>query len=1062
MTNPKKTCCGPAKTETGCQPIKRRDFIQRAALLAGGAGVLGTTAMADVLAQDKASAALAGLDQGELEQALRQAGRISSSASKYATAIARDFNGPYAGANLNRVAFPLGGIGAGMFCVEGSGAISHMSVRNRMEFFHEPCSFAAICIKGDNNGTQPDIARVLEGPAPEWKYFGGANTGNGNPGASYGFPRFEQAAFLARFPFATIELKDKAIPLDVSLTAWSPFTPGQADDSSLPVGSMEYTFHNPTASSVDAVFSFNSKNFMQPELESVYRDNRLHGIAAFPGGFQLWCDDNPKDAGSFAFFVDSNDVVVDHSWFRGGWWDALTLAWRNVQQGVPMHNPATEHGASGASLFVPLKLAPGETRVIRLMSAWYAGNTNLRIGMNNRTSARSDSSQQHLSGFLGKRLLNSFDPYGDGTLGGLVSRPFPIKERYIHFLIAGGSKEKKTVLQLMVNGEVRHASSGDNNDRLQWKSWDVSVLRQQGGMILILDLSDEPGGHICVDNIIFSDQPIETLKMANSNELKTNQPYTLFEDFESRLADKWYGGTPYSDDPVSEPFHRPWYTSRFENVGDVAAYWKHNYHSLYQRSAAFRDAFYDTTLPREVVEAVAANLTILKSPTMLRQADGRLWCWEGCSDDSGCCHGSCTHVWNYAQALPHLFPDLERSLRETEFNEMFLPDGKQSYRVNLPIAIGSLQLSAADGQLGGILKMYREWRVSGDTHWLQGYWPKIRLALDFMIKTWDPRETGLPEEGHHNTYDISFYGPNGHCGSFYVAALTAAVKMGEALNDDTSRYLLLRNKGVKRLQDELFNGEYFYQQIMEDGLDRPPARLNPDENGPGYHSTIERLNTQGPKYQYGSGCLSDGILGLWMARVCGIDDLIIDKSKVQSHLRSVHKYNLKHDLSTHANPQRPVYAMGNDGGLLLCSWPHGGAQEIPFIYSDEVWTGIEYQVASHLMFEGLVDEGLDIVRTCRDRYDGVRRNPFNEYECGHWYARAMSSYGLLQGLTGVRYDAVDKTLYVDSKVGDFKSFLSTASGFGSVEFKHGQVSLSVVSGSIDVRHTVVANNQNSG
>jgi hypothetical protein len=295
-----------------------------------------------------------------------------------------------------------------------------------------------------------------------------------------------------------------------------------------------------------------------------------------------------------------------------------------------------------------------------------------------------------------------------------------------------------------------------------------------------------------------------------------------------------------------------------------------------------------------------------------------------------------------------------------------------------------------------------------------------------------------------------------------VAALTAAVKMGEALGDDISRYLLLRNRGVNRLEEELFNGEYFYQQIMEDGLDRPPAKLNPDENGPGYRSTIERLNTQGPKYQYGSGCLSDGILGLWMARVCGIEDLIIDQSKVQSHLHSVHKYNLKHDLSTHSNPQRPVYAMGNDGGLLLCSWPLGGAQEIPFVYSDEVWTGIEYQVASHLMFEGLVDEGLEIVRTCRDRYDGVRRNPFNEYECGHWYARAMSSYGLLQGLTGVRYDAVDKTLYVDSKIGDFKSFLSTASGFGNVEFKQGQVSLSVVSGSIDVEHTVVTNSQNKG
>jgi hypothetical protein len=175
---------------------------------------------------------------------------------------------------------------------------------------------------------------------------------------------------------------------------------------------------------------------------------------------------------------------------------------------------------------------------------------------------------------------------------------------------------------------------------------------------------------------------------------------------------------------------------------------------------------------------------------------------------------------------------------------------------------------------------------------------------------------------------------------------------------------------------------------------------------------------------------------------------------VKKHLQAVHKYNLKHDLRDHANPQRPAYAMGNDGGLLLCSWPHGGAQEIPFVYSDEVWTGIEYQVASHLMLEGFVEEGLEIVRTCRDRYDGVRRNPFNEYECGHWYARAMSSYGLLQGLTGVRYDAVDKTLHVDSKIGEFKCFLSTASGFGSVELRQGEVRLTVKSGTIPVERTV--------
>jgi hypothetical protein len=197
-------------------------------------------------------------------------------------------------------------------------------------------------------------------------------------------------------------------------------------------------------------------------------------------------------------------------------------------------------------------------------------------------------------------------------------------------------------------------------------------------------------------------------------------------------------------------------------------------------------------------------------------------------------------------------------------------------------------------------------------------------------------------------------------------------------------------------------------------------------------------------------------LGFWIAKVAGLGD-IADTEKVKSHLLAIHKYNLKHDLSEHANPQRPSFAMSDDGGLLLCSWPRGGALSLPFVYSNEVWTGIEYQVASHLMFEGLVEEGLEIVRVCRDRYDGTIRNPFNEYECGHWYARALASYGLLQGLTGVRYDAVDKTLYIDSQIGiDFRSFLSTATGFGTVGLKNGRPFVEIKRGDIDIDRVIVS------
>jgi hypothetical protein len=280
--------------------------------------------------------------------------------------------------------------------------------------------------------------------------------------------------------------------------------------------------------------------------------------------------------------------------------------------------------------------------------------------------------------------------------------------------------------------------------------------------------------------------------------------------------------------------------------------------------------------------------------------------------------------------------------------------------------------------------------------------------------------------------------------------------MGEALGEDVTRYRELAARGRRYLEERLYNGEYFIQEVRTEGLDATFRPLDASANGPGYADVVSMLNTQGPKYQYGTGCLSDGVLGFWLARVCGLSDDLVDPAMVRSNLESIHRYNLKPDLSDHANPQRPSFAVGHEGGLLLCTWPHGGELALPFVYSNEVWTGIEYQAASHMMLEGLVDEGLEVVRAARDRYDGRVRNPFDEYECGHWYARALSSYGLIQGLTGVRYDAVDRTLHIDSRVGgDFRAFLSTATGFGTVGLRGGRPSLEVRYGEIPVERVLV-------
>jgi uncharacterized protein (DUF608 family) len=355
------------------------------------------------------------------------------------------------------------------------------------------------------------------------------------------------------------------------------------------------------------------------------------------------------------------------------------------------------------------------------------------------------------------------------------------------------------------------------------------------------------------------------------------------------------------------------------------------------------------------------------------------------------------------------------------------------------------------------MKIYREWRISGNTEWMKGLYPLVKKSLDYCIETWDPGHKGYLEEPHHNTYDIEFWGPDGMCTSFYLGALASIIEMSKAVNEPYDKYSELLDRGKTFMESDLYDGEYFIQKVKWEGLRAPnPVELARTSLMTDYsEEALELMKKEGPKYQYGSGCLSDGVLGMWMATVCGLQEPV-DNQKVTSHLNSVHKYNLRQVLYNHSNPQRPTYASGRDGGLLLCTWPKGGQLSLPFVYSNEVWTGIEYQVASHLMFKGEVDKGLEIVRKCRERYDGSVRNPFNEYECGNWYARAMSSYAILEGLTGVRFDAVDHTLYIDSRIGDFTSFLSTDTGFGDVGLKDGKPFMHTAYGTIDAKKVIVS------
>ncbi|GHT21151.1 hypothetical protein FACS189430_00740 [Bacteroidia bacterium] len=818
----------------------------------------------------------------------------------------RAFNSPYEGEYLNRIAFPIGGLGTGMFCIEGTGSISHMSVRHRPDAFNAPSMFAAIHVKGFENGT-----KVLEKTVPDWKKFGRPGTVGGGFGsiAIGGLPHFKEGDFSVRFPFAEIRLKDEDLPLDVTLKGWSPFIPTDEDNSGLPVGAVEYTFKNTGSQEIDLVFSYSSGNFMQWGSDA--------SIVPMSNGYilsQSGREDQPFRQGEFAIYTDQPQTVTNNCWFHGEVSDPLTICWNRIKTGDMVSNSAVEKGSTGASLYVPFQLKAHEEKTVKLFMTWYVPYSTLRNGKD------------------------------------------------------AASKE---------------------------------------------DLPTYNKAAAASDSIYFAE--------AGSHS------------------------------------YRPWYSNKFKSLQEVITYWQDNYDDLKTKSQLFTDAFYNSSLPPEVIEAVAANLTILKSPTVLRQYDGRMCNWEGSGDTEGCCSGTTTHVWNYAQAIPHLFPQMERSLREIEFLINQNSEGLQAFRANLPIRPVLHDFpAAADGQLGGIMKVYRDWRISGDSEWLKKLYPSVKQSLDYCSGVWDPEETGTLEGPQHNTYDVEFWGPNGMCTSIYTGALQAMILMGKAVGEDVSRYETLLTRSKDYMENKLYNGEYFIQDIRWKGPNYPDPTKVHSVYTTYSPEALAIMEKEGPKYQYGTGCLSDGVLGSWMSLVCGMPE-VIDKEKITGHLLSVHKYNLKKDLRDHANPFRVTYAMGDDGGLVLCTWPHGGELQLPFMFANEVWTGIEYQVASHLMFEGEVEKGLDIVRTCRKRYDGRIRNPFNEYECGGWYARALASYGLLEGLTGVRYDAVDNTLYIDSRIGNnFTSFLSTDTGFGNVGLKGGKPFVNVVHGKIDVKKCLVS------
>jgi hypothetical protein len=291
--------------------------------------------------------------------------------------------------------------------------------------------------------------------------------------------------------------------------------------------------------------------------------------------------------------------------------------------------------------------------------------------------------------------------------------------------------------------------------------------------------------------------------------------------------------------------------------------------------------------------------------------------------------------------------------------------------------------------------------------------------------------------------DVEYYGPNPQMGFWYLCALRAAEEMCRYAGDEAfaKRCRTLFTTGSRFLDEKLFNGEYYEHQI------RAPRRAA--DVAESLRLGAGAANVTRPDYQLGPGCLVDQLIGQVLAHVCGLGYLG-KKSNLQKTLKSIWKYNRRAPLGEHFNCLRS-YALADESALLMAAYPNERPQN-PFPYFTEVMTGFEYTAAVGMLYEGQTKTGLQVISDIRARYDGRKRSPFDEAECGHHYARAMLAWGAVLALTGFRYSGVEKTMHFADKSG--AHFWASGYAWGTCTIKgkkEKQIELHVLHGRLALR-----------
>ena len=873
------------------------------------------------------------------------------------------------GSELKYVGLPVGGIGAGQLYLGGDGRLWHWDIFNQFVY------------TGADHYAKP--------PTPSYPLVQKFSLKLGGKAVSLVREGFSDVSFRGEYPLAKVTYADPAVPVAVEMEAFSPFIPLNTDDSSLPATVFQFTVRNLSTAPVETTLTGELENGV-----CLHHRNRggilINRFAKTNGATLLVC--SAENDG--ATVKTARPDIIFEDWNRETYdgWTATGTAFG----GGPIKKNAMPS---------------------------YQGNVGgdtARV-VNSHATAPGDAIEAK-----------------DDATGKLVSHEFTVERNFIAFWIGGGKAKEnsKLGLSLIVEGKPVLSAAGKDENAMSLQYFDVTAYAGKTARLEIVDDATGSWGNVGVGKITFTDERGKTEPLEKLPDFGT-MSLALLGDADETSGDP---KSPFSTKLIGSlgrklalaagesqtvtfvlAWHFPnlsiknsftdcgrYYATKFASAQAVAEYIAANFPRLESQTKLWRDTWYDCSLPFWFLDRTMLNTSILATSTCYRFANGRFYGWEGV----GCCPGTCGHVYHYAHAAARLFPDLERTTREKiDFGTAEMPDGAIHFRGEFN------NFPAVDGQAGTILRALREHQMSANAEFLQRTWPKIKLATQWLIAK-DANNDGLIESNQHNTLDTDWFGPVAWLSGLYLAALAAAAAMAEETGDaDFARQCrAILETGRKNLVAQLFDGDYFINKVDPKHLDA--------------------INS-------GTGCEIDQVFGQSWAFQVGLPRVLPPEPTVKA-LKSLWRYNFSPDAGDYHKKKGPGrwYAMPGEAGLLMCTFPRadwdytqakGKGPEWAAGYFNECMNGFEHQVAGHMIWEGMLLEGLAIERAVHDRYAAARRNPWNEIECGDHYARSMASYGVYLAACGFEYHGPQQHIGFAPKLTpeNFKCAFTSAEGWGS-------------------------------